>query len=133
MDCKILHYLRKKQKIHIGVLNNHINYTFIDIITLHHYTIYKHHLKRQKTSKCETLLGYLLFEFNWHSLYIRVEKLGLLGFYFSFRSIWVFCQVKKDYKKNQGHLGLSESYNPTDPEWSQRFLKDLDRFGQVKS
>jgi len=34
---KILHYLRKKQKIHIGMLNYHINYIFIDIITIHHY------------------------------------------------------------------------------------------------
>ena len=41
MDRKILHYLKKKtkkkQKIHIGMLNNHINYTFIDIITIYHY------------------------------------------------------------------------------------------------
>jgi len=29
MDHKILHYLRKIQKIYIGMLNNHINYTFI--------------------------------------------------------------------------------------------------------
>ena len=37
VDRKILHYLRKKQKIHIDMLNNHINYTFIYIITIHHY------------------------------------------------------------------------------------------------
>ena len=29
MNRKILHYLRKIQKIHIGMLNNHINYIFI--------------------------------------------------------------------------------------------------------
>ena len=42
MDRKILHYLRTKKK-HIGMLNNHINYTFIhnlhliDVIIIHHY------------------------------------------------------------------------------------------------
>ena len=35
---------------------------------------------------------------NWHSLYIRVKKLSLLRFYFSFRSNWAFCWVKEDYK-----------------------------------
>ena len=29
VDRKIPHYLRQKQKIYIGMLNNHINYTFI--------------------------------------------------------------------------------------------------------
>ena len=37
----------------------------------------------------------------------------------------------KNFTRNQGHLGWSEPYNPTDPERSQRFLKDLDHFGQV--
>ena len=38
----------------------------------------------------------------------------------------------KNFTRNQGHFGSSEPYNPTDPERSQRFLKDLDRFGQVE-
>ena len=39
----------------------------------------------------------------------------------------------KKIKRNQGHLGSSESYDPTNPEQSQKFLKDSDRFGQVRS
>ena len=35
--------------------------------------------------------------------------------------------------RNQSRLGSSESYNPTNFEQSQRFLKDPDRFGQVES
>jgi len=33
------------------------------------------------------------------TLYIKVEKIGLLGFYFLFGSNWTFCQVKEDYKR----------------------------------
>ena len=51
MDRKILHYLRKKQKIHIGILNNHINYTFIDIITTHHYIHLQASFKEAKNLK----------------------------------------------------------------------------------
>ena len=40
-----------------------------------------------------------------------------------------FVKLKK-ITRNQGHLGSSESY---DPERSQRFLKDPNRFGQVES
>ena len=35
----------------------------------------------------------------------------------------------KKITRNQGCLGSSESYDPTNPERSQRSLKDLDRFG----
>ena len=35
----------------------------------------------------------------------------------------------KKITRNQCRLGSSELYNPTEPERSQRFLKDLDRFG----
>ena len=35
--------------------------------------------------------------------------------------------------RNQSRLGSSESYNPTDFEQSQRFLKDPDHFEQVGS
>ena len=38
----------------------------------------------------------------------------------------------KKITRNQGHLGSSKSYNPTDRERSQRSLKDLDRFRQVR-
>ena len=99
VDRKILHYLRKKQKIHIGMLNNHINYTFIDIITIHHYIHLQASFKEAKNFKMWHSIRIFLFESNWHSLYIRVEKLSLLGFYFSFGFNWAFCQVKEDYKK----------------------------------
>ena len=39
-----------------------------------------------------------------------------------------FVKLKK-ITRNQYRLGLSELYDPTDPERSQRSLKDLDRFG----
>jgi len=39
----------------------------------------------------------------------------------------------KKITKNQNHLGSLESYDPTDLERLQRFLKDPDRFGQVGS
>ena len=35
----------------------------------------------------------------------------------------------KKITRNQCCLGSSELYDPTDPERSQRSLKDLDRFG----
>ena len=61
MNRKILHYLRKKK--HIGMLDNHINYTFIHNLHLFDVLLYiticicKHHLKRPKTSKRDSLLG----------------------------------------------------------------------------
>ena len=103
VNRKILYYLRKKQKIYIGMLNNHINYTFIDIIIIYHYIHCMHYLKRQKISKRDTLLRYFLFRSNWHFLYIRVEKLGLLGFIFHIGPTEPF--VKEDYKKPKS-LGI---------------------------
>ena len=47
VDRKILHYLRKKQKIHIGMLNNYINYTFIHKIKKNK----KIKKKKKKTNK----------------------------------------------------------------------------------
>ena len=38
-----------------------------------------------------------------------------------------FVKLKK-ITRNQDHLGLSESYDPTNPEQLQRFFKDPDRF-----
>ena len=94
------------------MLNNHINYIFIDIIIIHHYIQCKHYLKRQKISKRDTLLRCFLFGSNWHFLYIRVEKLGLLGFYFSYRSNWAFCQRRlQETKAVWDHI---RSYDLTD-------------------
>jgi len=80
-----------------------------------------------KTSKRDTLLGYFLSGSNWHSLYIRVEKLGLLGFIFHLGPMEPSVKLKK-IKRNQGRLGLSESYDPTNLERLQKSLKDPDCF-----
>ena len=87
MNRKILHYLRKKKK-HISMLDNHINYTFIhnlhlfDVLLYINICICKHHLKRPKTSKRDSLLGLT----GTLSLYIRTAKFDLLAYYFSFGS-----------------------------------------------
>ena len=39
----------------------------------------------------------------------------------------------KNIAKNKCRLGSLKSYNPTDPEQSQKFLKDSDRFRHVGS
>ena len=73
--------------------------------------------------------------FHWCStdtlfLYVRIAKLSLLGcYFFHLGPIKSFVKLKKIIK-NQDRLRSLESY---DPEQSQRSLKDLDRFGQVRS
>ena len=130
MDCKILHYLRKKQKIRIVILNNHINYTFIDIITIHHYIHLQASFKEAKNLKM------------WH--YWNIFYLGLINtlstlewknlvywdFIFHLGPTEPFVMLKK-ITRNQSRLRSSKSYDSTNLERSQRFLKDLDRFGQV--
>ena len=62
-----------------------------------------------------TLLKYFLFVSNWHSLYIRVEKHGLLRFYFYVSPTKPSVKLK-NITRNKGHLRLSKSYDPTNPE-----------------
>ena len=50
--------------------------------------------------------------------------------------IFHFGQIEPSIKlkkiiRNQDRLGTSESYNPTNPERSQKSLKDPNRFGLV--
>ena len=59
-------------------------------------------------------------------LYIKIAKLSLLGYYLSFGSNRVFCQVEENYKK-------AESFGILKIVRSQRSLKDLDCFEQVGS
>ena len=54
---------------------------------------------------------------------LRIAKLGLLKCYFHFGLIEPFVKLKK-ITRNQDRLGSLESYDPTDPERSQRSLKD---------
>ena len=66
-------------------------------------------------------------------LYIRIVKLGLLGcVIFHFGPIEPSVKLKK-ITRNQDRLRSSKLYNPTDPERSQRSLKDPDHFWQVGS
>ena len=37
VNCKILYCLKKNKKIYIDILNNYINYIFIDIIIIYCY------------------------------------------------------------------------------------------------
>ena len=62
-----------------------------------------------------------LFTLEW-------KNLAYWDFIFHLSPTESFVKLKK-ITRNQGRLGLSESYDPTDPERSQRSLKDLDRFG----
>ena len=65
------------------------------------------------------------------SLYIRIVKLDLLGcVIFHLDPIEPSVKLKKIIR-NQDRLGTSELYNPTNPERSQRSLKDPNRFGLV--
>ena len=47
--------------------------------------------------------------------------------------LWIVLYELKKITKKKSCLELSESYDPTNPERSQRFLKDSDSFGQVES
>ena len=66
-----------------------------------------------------------LFTLEW-------KNLVYWDFIFHLSSTEPSVKLKK-ITRNQGYLGSLELYDPTDPERLQRFLKDLDCFGQVKS
>ena len=84
-----------------------------------------------KTSKRNTLLGYffylgptsILFTLEW-------KNLVYWGFIFHLGPMEPSVKLKK-IKRNQGCLGLSKSNDPTNPERSQKSLKDSDCFRQV--
>ena len=61
-----------------------------------------------------------------------MEKLDLLGFIFHLGPTEPSIKLKK-ITRNQGCLGSSKSYDPADPEQSQRSLKDPNRFEQLES
>ena len=115
MDRKILHYLRKEQKIHIGMLNNHINYTFIDIITYIITSICKHHLKRPKTSKCDTLLRFFYLSPTDTLSTLEWKNLVYWDFIFHLGSTKPSVKLRKIIR-NQSCLGSSKSCDPTNPE-----------------
>ena len=92
--------------------------------------ICKHHLKRPKTSKCDTLLRFFNLGPTDALSTLEWKNLVYWDFIFHLGSTEPSVKLKK-ITRNQGHLGLSESYDPTDPERSQRSLKDPDCFWQV--
>ena len=59
---------------------------------------------------------------------LELKNLVYWDFIFNLGPTEPFVQLKK-ITRNQGRLRSSESYDPTNPERSQKSLKDLDRFG----
>ena len=84
-----------------------------------------------KTSKRNTLLGYF-FYLGPTSILFTLEWKNLVYWDFIFQLGPTKPSVRlKMITRNQGRLGSSKLYNPTNPERLQRSLKDSNCFGQV--